>query len=114
MLAAPEVLPGNAHSRGLQEPALPAGLVASLAPVVELSHEDPLRRGRLLQAPDPGSALRRPHGSFPLFEELGDRILFLRPRRFGKSLWLSTLAAYHDLRLADEHERLFGDLATPG
>jgi len=43
--------------------------------------------------------------------ELGKRILFLRPRRFGKSLWLSTLATYHDLRLADEHERLFGDLA---
>jgi len=43
--------------------------------------------------------------------ELGKRLLFLRPRRFGKSLWLSTLAAYHDLRLADEHERLFGDLA---
>jgi hypothetical protein len=45
-------------------------------------------------------------------EELGERLLFLRPRRFGKSLWLSTLAAYYDLRRADEHERLFGDLAA--
>ncbi len=45
-------------------------------------------------------------------EELGKRLLFLRPRRFGKSLWLSTLAAYYDLRRADEHERLFGDLAV--
>jgi hypothetical protein len=49
-----------------------------------------------------------------LFEKLGERLLFLRPRRFGKSLWLSTLASYHDLRLADEHERLFGDLAVRG
>ncbi len=44
-------------------------------------------------------------------EELGESLLFLRPRRFGKSLWLSTLAAYYDLRLAGEHDRLFGDLA---
>ena len=47
-----------------------------------------------------------------LFEDLGKRLLFLRPRRFGKSLWLSTLAAYYDLRLEGEHERLFGDLAA--
>ncbi len=44
-------------------------------------------------------------------EGLGDSLLFLRPRRFGKSLWLSTLATYYDLRHADEHGRLFGDLA---
>ena len=47
-----------------------------------------------------------------LLEELGERLLFLRPRRFGKSLWLSTLASYYDLRRAGEHERLFGDLAA--
>ncbi len=47
----------------------------------------------------------------PVIEELGKSQLFLRPRRFGKSLWLSTLACYYDLRLADEHEVLFGDLA---
>ncbi len=45
-------------------------------------------------------------------EDLGDSLLFLRPRRFGKSLWLSTLACYYDLRLAEEHDRLFGDLAV--
>ncbi len=45
-------------------------------------------------------------------EDLGKSLLFLRPRRFGKSLWLSTLASYYDLRLADEHGRLFGDLAV--
>ena len=44
-------------------------------------------------------------------EEAGKALLFLRPRRFGKSLWLRTLACYYDLRYADEHERLFGDLA---
>ena len=44
-------------------------------------------------------------------EDLGKRLLFLRPRRFGKSLWLSTLASYYDLRHSDEHGRLFGDLA---
>jgi len=27
----------------------------------------------------------------PLVEEAGSQLLFLRPRRFGKSLWLSTL-----------------------
>ncbi len=36
--------------------------------------------------------------------------VFLRPRRFGKSLWLSTLASYYDLAQAKAFERLFGDL----
>ncbi|NJL26913.1 MAG: AAA family ATPase [Thermoanaerobaculia bacterium] len=44
-------------------------------------------------------------------ESLGRHLLFVRPRRFGKSLWLSTLAAYYDLRTASEHEQLFGRLA---
>ncbi len=44
-------------------------------------------------------------------EDLGDTLVFLRPRRFGKSLWLQTLANYYDLRRADEFEQLFGDLA---
>ncbi len=45
-----------------------------------------------------------------MVEDLGKALLFLRPRRFGKSLWLSTLATYYDLRLEGEHERIFGDL----
>jgi hypothetical protein len=45
-------------------------------------------------------------------EELGRLLLFVRPRRFGKSLWLRTLATYYDLRTADEHEELFGNLAA--
>ena len=43
-------------------------------------------------------------------ERLGSTLIFLRPRRFGKSLWLQTLASYYDLRLADDFELLFGDL----
>jgi len=42
-------------------------------------------------------------------EEAGRQLLFLRPRRFGKSLWLSTLENYYDLARADDFERLFGD-----
>ncbi len=45
-------------------------------------------------------------------EDLGRLLLFIRPRRFGKSLWLRTLAAYYDLRTAGEHDELFGDLAV--
>ena len=33
--------------------------------------------------------------------------LFLRPRRFGKSLWMSLLEAYYDIRYADRFEDLF-------
>jgi hypothetical protein len=46
----------------------------------------------------------------PLLEEAGSQLLFLRPRRFGKSLWLSTLENYYDLARADDFERLFGNL----
>ncbi len=47
-----------------------------------------------------------------VLEELGKALLFLRPRRFGKTLWLRTLAAYYDLRCQDEHDRIFGGLAV--
>ncbi|MDR1480630.1 MAG: AAA family ATPase, partial [Planctomycetaceae bacterium] len=36
--------------------------------------------------------------------------LFIRPRRFGKSLFLSTLSYYYDVNFANEFEQLFGDL----
>ena len=48
----------------------------------------------------------------PVIEEMGEQLLFLRPRRFGKSLWLSTLANYYDVARAGEFERLFGHLAV--
>jgi Predicted AAA-ATPase len=44
-------------------------------------------------------------------EDASPQLLFLRPRRFGKSLLLSTLENYYDLKKAGEFERLFGDLA---
>jgi hypothetical protein len=46
-----------------------------------------------------------------LVEEAGKQLIFLRPRRFGKSLWLSTLENYYDVAKAGEFARLFGDLA---
>lgn len=46
-----------------------------------------------------------------VMEAVGNELLFLRPRRFGKSLWLSTLMNYYDIAKADEFERLFGHLA---
>ncbi|MEM7127212.1 MAG: AAA family ATPase [Chloroflexota bacterium] len=45
-----------------------------------------------------------------VMEEWGFELLFMRPRRFGKSLWLSTLMHYYDLAKADDFERLFGHL----
>jgi len=44
-------------------------------------------------------------------EDWGYELLFLRPRRFGKSLWLSTLMNYYDINKANDFERLFGHLA---
>jgi hypothetical protein len=44
------------------------------------------------------------------FEESGDSLLLLRPRRFGKSLLLSMLANYYDIAKADSFEKLFGNL----
>jgi len=46
----------------------------------------------------------------PLIENSGSQLVFLRPRRFGKSLWLSTLENYYDLARADDFEPLFGGL----
>ncbi|WP_133511588.1 AAA family ATPase [Candidatus Thiosymbion oneisti] len=47
----------------------------------------------------------------PLLEDAGKQLLFLRPRRFGKSLLLSMLENYYDLNQADRFEQLFGGLA---
>ena len=43
-------------------------------------------------------------------EDAGSQLLFLRPRRFGKSLLLSMLENYYDAGRADQFERLFGHL----
>ena len=44
--------------------------------------------------------------------EKGTYHLFIRPRRFGKSLLLSTLANYYDAAKAGDFESLFGKLAV--
>ncbi|AZO93467.1 AAA family ATPase [Halocella sp. SP3-1] len=44
-------------------------------------------------------------------EEIGSKYLFfIRPRRFGKSLFLSTLINYYDLNNKEEFDELFGEL----
>ncbi|MFM7205035.1 MAG: AAA family ATPase, partial [Myxococcota bacterium] len=43
--------------------------------------------------------------------EGGPFIAWLRPRRFGKSTFLSMLHSYYDLKQKDDFERLFGELA---
>lgn len=44
-------------------------------------------------------------------EEYGRNLLFLRPRRFGKSLLVSKLENYYDIHKANEFETLFAELA---
>ena len=36
-------------------------------------------------------------------------VIFLRPRRFGKSLWVSILRHYYDVQYKDQHKTLFGN-----
>lgn len=43
-------------------------------------------------------------------EEIGRVLLFLRPRRFGKSLLISTLRHYYSVEFKEQFESLFGHL----
>ncbi|MEA3642345.1 MAG: AAA family ATPase [Lamprobacter sp.] len=47
----------------------------------------------------------------PMLEAAGDQLIFLRPRRFGKSLLLSMLEHYYDLNRTEQFEALFRPLA---
>jgi len=49
--------------------------------------------------------------AIPAIESAGKQLLFLRPRRFGKSLLTSTLHSYYDVKQADQFAALFGELA---
>lgn len=49
-------------------------------------------------------------GYIPKLEHFSKYIFFIRPRRFGKSLFLSTLKHYYDLASAHEFVDLFGGL----
>src|SRR5204863_5085753 len=63
-------------------------------------------------------ALRRKDGYYldkthfiPKLEALGaNAILSLRPRRFGKTLFLSTLSSYYDVKNRERFKQLFQDL----
>jgi hypothetical protein len=47
---------------------------------------------------------------FHVLEDWGPTyLLYLRPRRFGKSLWISTLQYYYGLQFKDDFEALFGN-----
>ncbi len=43
--------------------------------------------------------------------ESNTNLIFVRPRRFGKSLWLSILQYYYGVEHKDKFDALFGDLA---
>jgi len=43
-------------------------------------------------------------------EDYGRYLFMLRPRRFGKSLWLSILYHYYDINKANKFDELFGNL----
>lgn len=46
----------------------------------------------------------------PLLENQPSSIIFIRPRRFGKSIFLSMLHAYYDCSKKEKFQTLFGDL----
>lgn len=45
----------------------------------------------------------------PLIEQSPYFLFFIRPRRFGKSLWLSVLQHYYDINKSDEFKELFSN-----
>lgn len=46
----------------------------------------------------------------PLLEETGNYLFLIRPRRFGKSVFVSMLQAYYDISKADRFDTLFDGL----
>ena len=46
----------------------------------------------------------------PMLENEARNLFFIRPRRFGKSLFLGMLHAYYDCRTKDKFEKWFGNL----
>ena len=46
----------------------------------------------------------------PMLEDEADNLFFIRPRRFGKSLFLSMIHAYYDIRKKNDFQKLFGHL----
>ena len=46
----------------------------------------------------------------PLIEKMTSYLFLIRPRRFGKSLFLSLMRTYYDILQKDNFEKYFGDL----
>ena len=46
----------------------------------------------------------------PLLEEQPSNLFFIRPRRFGKSIFLSMLRAYYDIAQREKFDKRFGNL----
>ena len=46
----------------------------------------------------------------PLLEKQPSNLFFIRPRRFGKSIFLSMLYSYYDCKQKEKFQSLFGDL----
>lgn len=46
----------------------------------------------------------------PMLEDEADSLFFIRPRRFGKSLFISMMQAYYDIDKKDRFQELFGNL----
>ena len=49
-----------------------------------------------------------------LLEQQPDNLFYIRPRRFGKSLFISMMRAYYDKAMADRFDSLFGGLWVHG
>ena len=46
----------------------------------------------------------------PMLEDQPHYLIFIRPRRFGKSLFWDMLRSYYDLSQKENFQQLFGDL----
>lgn len=46
----------------------------------------------------------------PVLENMPDNLFFIRPRRFGKSLFISMMRAYYDKAMIHRFDELFGNL----
>jgi len=47
-----------------------------------------------------------------ILEEQPSFQFFIRPRRFGKSLWINLMEQYYDFNNREKFEELFGNLYT--
>ena len=46
----------------------------------------------------------------PLLEQQPNSLFFIRPRRFGKSIFLSMLRTYYDISQKEKFQKRFGNL----